>query len=169
MTKMSGLKCFMIALCGALCLLILAPPFLAVHSHPVSSALAYFLFSPLCHQIPERSFHLYGHPLAVCHRCTGIYFGLFLGMLLPVTKSWQFNSPLRRRLFVLCMCTPILLDFFLSYFGIWAGAPLIRFATGIIFGSSGAFLLALAFCDYSVENNLKNPFPHCAHPKGANL
>ena len=167
--KMRGLKKFFMGLCGALCLLILAPPFLAANSYSVPSALAYLLFSPLCHQMSERSFHLCGYPLAVCHRCTGIYFGLFLGMLLPVGKSLQFLSPARRKLFALFVCAPIFLDFCLSYLGIWAGTPLIRFATGLIFGSSGAYLLVLAFHECSAQNNFENLFNHCAQPKGANL
>ncbi len=35
----------------------------------------YQAFSHLCHQIPERSFHIAGYPLAVCARCTGLYVG----------------------------------------------------------------------------------------------
>jgi uncharacterized membrane protein len=29
----------------------------------------------ICHQIPERSFHIAGHQLPLCARCTGIYMG----------------------------------------------------------------------------------------------
>ena len=35
----------------------------------------YSLFSRICHQDPPRSWHLAGEPLAVCIRCTSIYFG----------------------------------------------------------------------------------------------
>jgi len=166
---MSGLKIFMIGFCGLLCLLILSPPFLATHSYSASAALIYLLFSPICHQLPERSFHFFGYPLAVCHRCTGIYFGLFLGMLLPAGKSPQFGSPLSRRLFVFCICIPMLLDVSLPSLGIWNGTPLTRFATGLIFGSSSAFLLALAFSEFTAENSLNSFLSHCAQSKGANL
>ena len=37
-------------------------------------------FSLVCHQLPERSFHWLGWPLAVCHRCAGLYLGFALGV-----------------------------------------------------------------------------------------
>lgn len=35
----------------------------------------YLIGSAVCHQIDARSFHLFGHQLPVCARCTGVYFG----------------------------------------------------------------------------------------------
>ncbi len=34
----------------------------------------------ICHQIPARTFHLGGHPLPLCARCTGIYLGALLAV-----------------------------------------------------------------------------------------
>ena len=36
---------------------------------------AYAVGSVICHQLPERSFHLWTAQMPVCARCTGIYFG----------------------------------------------------------------------------------------------
>jgi uncharacterized membrane protein len=36
----------------------------------------------ICHQIPERSFHIDGHQLPLCARCTGIYLGALAGFTL---------------------------------------------------------------------------------------
>jgi uncharacterized membrane protein len=36
---------------------------------------AYSLGHLICHQLPERSFHLWDASLPVCARCTGIYLG----------------------------------------------------------------------------------------------
>src|SRR5580765_3565268 len=36
---------------------------------------AYSVGHLICHQLPERSFHLWGAALPVCARCTGIYLG----------------------------------------------------------------------------------------------
>ena len=52
-----------------------------------SSFLAYTVGAMICHQLPERSFHLWGVQLPVCARCTGIYVGsavfALAGRLLP--------------------------------------------------------------------------------------
>jgi uncharacterized membrane protein len=41
----------------------------------------YAFFSLICHQEPERSWMLFGHPLPVCIRCSGIYFGFLLALM----------------------------------------------------------------------------------------
>ena len=45
-------------------------------------------FALLCHQLPERSLSLHGHPMLVCSRCAGIYAGLAAGALLPLPRRW---------------------------------------------------------------------------------
>ena len=41
-----------------------------------AGAVVYGVGSFICHQIPERSFHLAGFQLPVCARCLGIYIGV---------------------------------------------------------------------------------------------
>jgi uncharacterized membrane protein len=74
-----GLRACLIAVCVAGLALVVAAPWAAHRGWWVSSLL-YALFDPVCHQIPERSFHLAGAPLAVCHRCSGLYLGFALGI-----------------------------------------------------------------------------------------
>jgi uncharacterized membrane protein len=71
---------------GIWCLLIVLAPLLMERA-PMVSFFLYLLFSPICHQLPERSFFILGHQFAVCARCTGIYFGAFLGSFLAQRKS----------------------------------------------------------------------------------
>jgi uncharacterized membrane protein len=56
------------------CLAIVAVPLLDLT--PV-----YLFFSTICHQIPSRSWHIYGEPLGLCIRCTAISFGFLSGLL----------------------------------------------------------------------------------------
>ncbi|HEV2761866.1 MAG TPA: DUF2085 domain-containing protein, partial [Pyrinomonadaceae bacterium] len=50
-------------------------PLAAAAGHEAAAGVVYRALHFVCHQLPERSFHVAGHPLAVCARCTGIYFG----------------------------------------------------------------------------------------------
>jgi uncharacterized membrane protein len=44
----------------------------------------------ICHQIPNRSFHLGGHRLPLCARCTGTYLGVGLGFaLIALLGRWR--------------------------------------------------------------------------------
>ena len=41
----------------------------------------YYFFSSICHQLPSRSWHIHGGQFAVCIRCTSIYFGFLVGLI----------------------------------------------------------------------------------------
>lgn len=46
------------------------------------AAVVYAAGSLICHQLPERSFHVAGAQLPVCARCYGLYLGAALGATL---------------------------------------------------------------------------------------
>jgi uncharacterized membrane protein len=51
------------------------------------SAGVFAIGSAVCHQLPARSFHLWGRQLPVCARCTGIYAATALvGIVLALTR-----------------------------------------------------------------------------------
>jgi uncharacterized membrane protein len=50
--------------------------------HPVIGRFIFLMYKPFCHQIPERSFFLYGYQVAFCHRETAMYTTLLIGGLL---------------------------------------------------------------------------------------
>ncbi len=70
--------------------LLLSAPLLCT---PLAASL-YAMGSLLCHQIPERSFHLFGAQLPVCARCVGIYAGGAAGVLVAAAL---WSEPRRRR------------------------------------------------------------------------
>lgn len=133
-------RILLLLLCGGLCTLIFAAPLL-VSSRPTIAALIYLFFAPICHQSPERSFFIAGHALAVCQRCTGIYFGLFFFSLVPYGSRRFLASATQRRLLVFCSTLPMLLDVALPYFGLWTNNAVSRFVTGFLFGSMLSILL----------------------------
>jgi hypothetical protein len=47
----------------------------------------YFVGGILCHQLPGRSFFLWGSQMPVCARCTGIYAGAAVSALVAVSSA----------------------------------------------------------------------------------
>lgn len=137
----NGCRFFLSALWGCLCAGIVAAPLLAAHSHPGAAGVLYLFFSPVCHQIPERSFSLAGHAFAVCHRCFGIYLGLFLGSLPAPAAYCNILSPRWRRTWVLAATAPLLFDALLPFFGLGANTLWSRLASGLVFGIMVSSLL----------------------------
>jgi uncharacterized membrane protein len=118
--------------------LIIGAPLLIAHGYPALGLSIYELFGHVCHQIPERSLHLEGNKLAVCSRCTGIYAGFALSVLLyPLARSLRrVDTP--RRLWLLLAVLPIGVDWALGFFGLWANTHLSRFMTGALFSAVAA-------------------------------
>lgn len=67
--------------------LLVAAPFLPV---PLAGLL-YAAGSLICHQIPERSFHLQSFQLPVCGRCFGLYAGGALGSVAAMATRRSFT------------------------------------------------------------------------------
>lgn len=122
------------ACCLAIGMVVAAP--LSAASNGRVAALLYEFFAPVCHQIAERSFHLDGHPLAVCHRCFGFYVGFTLGLaVLPFVhrfRDWLLDRP-RRILFFLA---PTAIDWLLP-----VNTPASRFGTALLAAAPIALLV----------------------------
>lgn len=114
---------------------------------------ATYLFNVyMCHQMPERSFFLFGQQLSVCERDLAIFIGALLaypaafhrGRLPRFMQSW---------IFVVAALIPIAIDGTAQLFGLWESNPLLRFSTG--------FIAAFAVFYYLIATMLER-FP----PKG---
>lgn len=140
---------------AGLCAAFLAAPLLRAMGYSQAAALLFALFSPVCHQDADRSFTLLGHQWAVCHRCSGIYFGLFLASLLPFRLTRILDAPQLRRLWVACAAAPILLDALGPFLGVWTNTPFSRLATGFVFGAMLSLLLSTALEEFIHEARWK--------------
>lgn len=69
--------------------LVVVGPILASISQ-AAAGLLYLVGSLVCHQQPERSFHLAGAQLPVCARCLGLYAGAAAGLTI-----WTAVAPIR--------------------------------------------------------------------------
>jgi uncharacterized membrane protein len=61
-------------------------PLAKASGHPLIGEFLFRIYTPLCHQLPERSFFVYGHQVGFCHRCVAMYSsivaaGLLFGLL----------------------------------------------------------------------------------------
>lgn len=122
-----------LAATSGLLLLAVLPPFLPKASG--IQAIVRESFAPVCHQMPSRSPHLYGVPLAVCDRCLGIYLGFVVGV---AGTGWgrsvwrAIGSP--GRYVLLGSLVPLGVDWVGPFLGLWANTPVSRALTGGVFG-----------------------------------
>jgi uncharacterized membrane protein len=96
-------------------------------------------FAVVCHQLAERSYFLFGHKLAVCSRCTGLYAGFALTLLLyPLLRplrSIDWPPPV----WLVLSAVPMTIDFGLTFLGIWENTHTSRLLTGLLLGSVSVF------------------------------
>lgn len=128
-------------------LLIVLPPVFAGYGHEGIASPFYQFFGHICHQLPERSFFIFGHKLAVCSRCFGVYFGLLLGLAVyPLIRGVDNIEPLPR-IWLFASMVPIAIDWSLTIFGIWENTFASRFVTGIILGFACAVYIVPALVE----------------------
>ena len=129
--------------------LIVVAPVAAAGGHLALAGVIYHAFGILCHQIPERSYFVDGHKLAVCARCTGIYGGFTLTLLLyPLIRSLR-NVTTPPRTFLFLAAVPLAIDFSLTFFGLWENTHTSRLLTGALLGSVAVFYVMPGIIDLS--------------------
>lgn len=122
-------------------LAIAAAPWLMCRGDGLTATVLYRGFALVCHQQGTRSFHWCGWPLAVCARCTGIYAGALLGLLLYPCRR-RLNTPaLPARRYLVLALAPLFMDGALGALGVTASHVLTRMATGLLAGGVAAFYL----------------------------
>ena len=112
-----------------------------------AGAIVYGFGSFICHQIPERSFHLAGFQLPVCARCLGIYVGVLVGSAHAWTRAATGQpAPARapwvsRRVAVLAAC-PTLVTVALETAGAWYPSNVTRAIAGLPLGVLAGLVVA---------------------------
>lgn len=138
-----------VALISFILLLILAAPLAAANNYPHLALTIYRSFASICHQLPERSFFIAGRPFAVCARCTGIYGGfallLVLYPLIRPLKSTYLPPP--KWLFLAAV--PLTIDFGLTFLGIWENTHTTRLLTGMLLGGVTVFYVMPGLAELS--------------------
>ena len=120
--------------------LVVLAPALRANGSLLLSQVVYKLFSGACHQIPERSFYLWGFPLAVCARCAGLYAGAAAGLLAyPLLRRPLARTDAPPRAWLLLAVLPTSVDLLLGVTGLWENTHLSRFLTALLAGAAAAF------------------------------
>jgi len=121
-------------------LLIFTAPLTLLHGRAtVVGVIAYQIGALVCHQRPERSFHLVGVQLPVCARCLGLYVSGAAGLL----AAWIWKSRVTRhaRLIFVVAALPIALTVALEWIGAIATTNVQRFLTGLPLGLVAGLVL----------------------------
>ena len=90
------------------------------------------LFRLLCHGRAERSLSLFGAPMPICARCTGIYLGLLIGIALFPLIRWLRERVMR--VVAIVAVTPLGIDGVTQLLGLRESVNPLRVATGVIAG-----------------------------------
>lgn len=105
--------------------------------------LVYQLGSLICHQRPERSFHLAGAQMPVCARCFGLYAAGAAGLLIAwaVRGTWARD---RVRVILAAAAVPIALSVALEWTGAISTTNLFRMMTGLPLGLAAGLVAVTA-------------------------
>jgi uncharacterized membrane protein len=136
---------------AALVALVVVAPLAAAGGYSALAQVIYRAFAILCHQLPERSYFIEGHKLAVCSRCTGLYAGFAFTLLLyPLIRSLRTTTTPPRS-WLLLAAVPLAIDFSLTFFGIWENTHTSRLLTGALPGSVAVFYVVPGLMDLSLR------------------
>lgn len=135
------------------------------------AALIYGVGSFVCHQLPERSFHLGEYQIPVCARCLGIYAGFACTACAHVAVAarsraggWRTLTPAVARRVFAASAVPTAMTLVLEWSDVWPGSNVVRAIAGVALGSGVAFVVmgAVATLHY---NGCERPQPTGPSPQ----
>jgi uncharacterized membrane protein len=133
-------------------LIVLTPVLAGMQGFPESvSTILYLFFSNVCHQIDDRSYHIMGHALGVCSRCSFIYFAFLLGVILYPFIHKLNNVRMPAIWVIITAVVLMLVDSVLDIFDVFNNTFLTRSVTGFFLGFVLPFYLIPGFTIFSYE------------------
>ncbi len=144
-----GLYCLYLALCA-----ILSPIMAHIHQYDLSAKLtALFMFN--CHQRPERTFWIFGYPMALCARCFGTYLGCAVSCFLELFNKLNINKNVIIALIIFSF-GDVLINFIIKGFN---SGNFVRFFAGICLGIVIVKIISYLFNLKGKNNEVKEK--HC--------
>jgi uncharacterized membrane protein len=126
--------CFFLV--SAYLLLILLSPLLIQSSNRILlgiGAVSYISNVWMCHQLPERSFELFGQYMPICSRDTALFLGVFLACIASFASS-KLPAFLKSSWLAILSIVPLGIDGVMQLLGFWESTNEIRLATGLFTG-----------------------------------
>jgi uncharacterized membrane protein len=120
-------------------LLVSAPVALATDGARLLALGVYEIGSRVCHQLPERSFHVAGIPMPVCARCAGLYASGAAGVAFAWISRrgvWSVARPL-----LIAAALPIAVTVALEWLHLIATTNAVRFVTGLPLGFAAGWIV----------------------------
>jgi len=125
----------LLSLVALWCLSIVGAPLARIAGAPaIVPDFLYAMFSRVCHQFPDRTFHLAGEPFGVCIRCSAIYFGFFATLVAYPFLRGISETSVPSRWVLIAGLAPMALDVVLNFFGLHASSVLTRVVSGSLAG-----------------------------------
>jgi len=95
----------------------------------------------VCHQRPERSFHIHGRQFAVCARCTGLYASALSGGLMALALGAASMRPSRARVWLGVAALPTLVTVGVELAGLAYPSNTMRMLSALPLGAATAWLV----------------------------
>lgn len=123
-------------------LLLVAAPLARARGGPASTAAhaVYLGARPICHQRPERSFHLAGVALPGCARCSGLYLAGAVAALAAWGGRRPPSVPRRSRLVLAAASLPMALSVGTEMAGLAAGSNAGRMLSALPLGAAAGWI-----------------------------
>jgi uncharacterized membrane protein len=112
---------------------------------PSTATLLRLAYTPLCHQLPDRSLVLGSAHQAVCARCSGLYLGGILGLV--VGGAWIVGRHSPGPWWLLAASAPTMIDLALPWFGLPALTNVPRLIVAVPAGLAAGVFLAIGVYD----------------------
>jgi uncharacterized membrane protein len=124
-------------------------PILMANGYSLPANLIYSVYQFLCHQLPSRSYFVYGYQVAYCQRDTAIYTTLLVTTLLfPLVRSRLKPLPWQ---WYIVLITPMAIDGLTQLVGLRYSNWQLRTVTGALFGLATAWL-ALPYMEEAFQD-----------------
>lgn len=105
-----------------------------------TAAAVYRAAGLICHQRPERSFHLAGVKQPVCGRCTSLYLSGTAAAMLAWIVSRRPRAPRRTRVVIVLAAVPTALSVALEFTGLLYSSNTLRAISAVPLGAAAGWI-----------------------------